>query len=197
MQQLSSSPELMGWEDYDDYINNELDNNESILSMEELLNYRFTARGLSEELGFSKSEINKSLNRCISVNLAKINRNTKRPEVNKKAFMEFIQYGLRYVFPVKPAEITRGIPTTFSAPILKSKLLSAGDFKMVWPDSRGKDMGQSVTPLYKSIPYAVRKDGELYAYLALLDAIRMGNARESNFALKLFKEKLFNESINI
>lgn len=167
------------------------------LIAEEDFRYLFTTRGLASELGLSKSEVNKSLTRCLAVNLAKINRVTKKPEVNKKAFFEFIQYGLRYVFPVKPAEITRGIPTTFSAPVLNKKLLSAGDLKMVWPDSRGKEMGQAISPIYKSVPFAVRKDSELYSYLALLDAIRIGNVRESNLALKIFSEKLFNESKHV
>lgn len=52
-------------------------------------------------------------------------------------------------------------------------------------------MGQAIEPLYKSVPFAVRRDNELYAYLALLDAIRMGNARESNLAIKMLKERLF------
>jgi len=205
-----SNPELTGWIDggvinklfnEDNLIfsdeEQQLNKIELVFNAEEDFKHLFTVRGLSNALGISKSEISKSLNRCLAVHLVKINRINKRPEVNKKAFFEFIQYGLRYVFPVKPAEITRGIPTTFSAPVLNKKLLSAGDLKMVWPDSRGKEMGQSISPIYKSVPFAVRKDSELYSYLALLDAIRIGNVRESNLALKILREKLFNESKHV
>jgi len=49
-------------------------------------------------------------------------------------------------------------------------------------------MGQSVLPLFSSVPFAVRRDKLLYEYLALIDAIRLGNAREVNLA-KLQLEK--------
>ncbi|HHF3263873.1 hypothetical protein [Vibrio alginolyticus] len=185
-----TNSKLTGWLDESE-LDTELNHIDAIIESSGFYDHLFTLRGLSEELGFSKSEISKSLKRCIDVKLAKINRLTGRPEVNKRAFDEFITHGFKYVFPVKPSQVTRGIPTTFSAPVLQSKLLSAGDLKMVWPDPRGKDMGQAIEPLYKSVPFAVRRDGELYAYLALLDAIRMGNARESNLAIKMLKERLF------
>ncbi|HHC6535666.1 hypothetical protein VVYB158_11975 [Vibrio vulnificus CladeA-yb158] len=181
---------LTGWLDESE-LDAELNRIDAMFKSSDCYDRLFTLRGLSEELGISKSEISKSLKRCIDVKLAKINRLTGRPEANRRAFDEFITYGFKYVFPVKPAQVTRGIPTTFSAPVLQNKLLSAGDLKMVWPDPRGKDMGQAIEPLYKSVPFAVRRDSELYAYLALLDAIRIGNARESNLAIKMLKEKLF------
>lgn len=184
-----AKPELNGWLDEKiKSIDEQLDVIDDVGVAEEKLSYLFTVRGLSEELGFSRSEVSNALKRCIDVNLAKINRINMKPEVNKKALFNFIQHGLRYVFPVKPAEVTRGIPTTFSAPVLQEKLLSAGELQMVWPDPRGKEMGQAVKPLYQSVPHAVRRDKALYAYLALLDAIRMGNARESNLALNILKE---------
>ncbi|MBF4336322.1 hypothetical protein [Vibrio anguillarum] len=186
----NTSSNLVGWLDESE-LDTELNHIDAIFESSDSYERLFTLRGLSEDLGISKSEISKSLKRCIDVKLAKINRLTGRPEANKRAFDEFITHGFKYVFPVKSAQVTRGIPTTFSAPVLQSKLLSGGDLKMVWPDPRGKDMGQAIEPLYKSVPLAVRRDSEVYAYLALLDAIRIGNARESNLAIKMFKERLF------
>lgn len=179
-----------GWEVDIDAVTALLNHNDIVLESVDNYEYLFTSRGLSEQLGISKSEISNSLKRCVNVQLAKINRFTGKPEANRKALIEFINHGLKYVFPVKPAEITRGIPTTFSAPVLEEKLLSAGNLKMVWPDPRGKEMGQAIEPLYKTVPFAVKKDPELYSYLALLDAIRMGNARESNLASKILTERL-------
>jgi hypothetical protein len=97
---------------------------------------------------------------------------------------------LRYVFPVKPAEIVRGIPTSFSAPVLQDKLMSGGDLIHVWPDAYGNRKGQSITPLFKTVPGAVKKDPRLYEYLALIDAIRLGNAREANLANEILREKV-------
>ncbi len=91
------------------------------------------------------------------------------------------------MFPAKPGEITRGIATGLAAPVLQGKIMTAGEFVPVWPDARGNTKGQAVEPLFKSVPYAVRKDPQLYALLALTDAIRFGQAREHKYAA----EKLF------
>lgn len=149
----------------------------------------YSARGLAASLGLSKSEANASLNRSISVGMALIDRNSGIPKVNKKALLDFVEYGLKYVFSAKLSQLARGIPTAFSAPPLKEELLSAGEFGYVWPDAEGEEMGQSVTPLFHSVPEAVRKDPLLYEYLALADAVRLGNPRESKLAIKLLKER--------
>jgi len=51
-------------------------------------------------------------------------------------------------------------------------------------------MGQSLQPLYKTVPKAAAEDPTLYGYLALVDAIRVGGARESSVAIKLLKNEL-------
>lgn len=150
----------------------------------------YTARGLAEELGVGKTEINNSINRSISVGLIKRDRKTNHPRTNIKALREFIVYGLKYVFPARPSEITRGIPTAFAAPVLEGQLMTAGEMIYVWPDAKGKNKGQSVTPLFNSVPYAVKRDSRLYAYLALVDAIRLGSPREAQFAEQLLTESL-------
>ena len=68
--------------------------------------------------------------------------------------------------------------------------MSGGDLIHVWPDAYGNRKGQSVTPLFKTVPGAVKKDHSLYEYLALIDAIRLGNAREANLANKILREKV-------
>ncbi|GLS32603.1 hypothetical protein GCM10007937_43130 [Mesorhizobium albiziae] len=84
----------------------------------------------------------------------------------------------------------RGIPTAFAAPVLKNALISAGSYIYVWPYASGHDMGQSVTPLFKSVPESVQKDDRLYEYLALADAIRLGNQREAGLAAERLSEGL-------
>lgn len=151
---------------------------------------RYSARGLAAELGISKTEVNASINRSIAVGMAIHDRNNNQPKANRKAILEFISHGLKYVFPAKPAEIARGVPTAFAAPVLKSELLSAGEFIYVWPEAKGQEKGQSIKPLFKSVPMAVKKDPRLYEYLALIDAIRLGNPRESKIAVRILEERL-------
>lgn len=150
----------------------------------------YTARALEELTGISKSQVSLSMRRCVDVGLIRFDRKLDVPRVNRKALFEFVVYGLKYVFPAKPAEITRGIATAFAAPVLNEVLISGGELVPVWPDARGHTKGQAVEPIYKSVVFAVRKDPALYAMLALVDAIRIGMPREVNLAKELLKQHL-------
>jgi len=112
------------------------------------------------------------------------------PRVHTKALYNLIVHGVKYVFPVKPGEITRGTATAFAAPVLKDKLMSAGELVLIWPDAKGSIKGQAVEPIFKSAVYAALKDAEMYALLALVDAIRIGQPREANLAGGLLKKRL-------
>jgi len=150
----------------------------------------YTARGLAEELGGGKSEVNNAIKRCIAIGLVNLDRKTKRPQVNLKVLREFITHGVKYVFPVRAAELTRGLPTSFAAPVLQGQLMTAGESVLVWPDAESSTKGQAVAPLFKSVPHAVKRDPLLYEYLALVDAIRLGSPREAGLAEKLLQERL-------
>src|SRR5690606_7440347 len=126
----------------------------------------------------SKTEVNASINRSLASGIAARDRDTGRAKPSRRSLQNFIVHGLKFVFPAKPGAMQRGIPTAFAAPVLKTALISAGSYIYVWPYASGRDMGQSVTPLFKSVPEAVQKDDRLYEYLALADAIRLGNQRE-------------------
>lgn len=150
----------------------------------------FSMRALEDSTGISKSEVSGALKRCYDVGLAKPERKTGTPRANTKALYEFIVYGLKYVFPARPGAMVRGIPTAHAAPVLAGKLLSGGEFICVWEDAHGKSQGQAVPPLFRTVPKAVRQDADLYAMLALVDAIRLGAEREAGVARELLAEYL-------
>lgn len=109
-------------------------------------NESYSVRALQASLGISKTEVASALKRCQQIGLLRVDPSTLRPQVNSKALLGFVEHGLRYVFPVKPAEMVRGIPTSFSAPVLQGKLMSGGDLIHVWPDAYGTRKGQSIAP---------------------------------------------------
>lgn len=150
----------------------------------------YTARGLEMVTGISKTQVNLSLTRVIEIGLAFRDHKNDTPRVNARALFEFIAYGVRYVFPAKKGEVTRGIGTAFSAPMLRNHLISAGELDLVWPDAYGRSRGQAVEPLFKSCPHAVRADPVLYELLALTDAIRIGQPRERKLATELLEKRL-------
>lgn len=136
---------------------------------------------LAAALGISQSEVSKSLNRSKYAGLLDISG--KR--VMRTALLDFLQHGIRYVFPLKPGPVVRGIPTSHSASPLKEQIQSTEEY--VWPYGKGTVRGHSIIPLYASVPDAVLKDKKLYELLALVDALRVGRAREKELAIKELK----------
>lgn len=150
----------------------------------------YSVRGLEAALGISKTEVSASIKRSLASGIAIKDRKSGRPKPNRRQLREFIAHGLRFVFPARPGPMQRGMPTAFAAPVLREALHSAGSLISVWPYARGEEMGQSVEPLFKTVPQAAERDERLYAYLALIDAIRLGNQREANLASDMLKARL-------
>ncbi|WP_176597225.1 hypothetical protein [Sphingobium sp. 15-1] len=149
----------------------------------------FALRSLESALGISKTEISASLQRSIAATLAI--KSNDRPKVNRRNLTEFVQHGLKYVFPAKPGAPQRGIATGFAAaPMPEGQLVSSGADIYVWPHAEGSQRGSSITPLFKSVPEAALIDQRLYEFLALVDAIRLGNQREANLAQDRFEERM-------
>lgn len=135
------------------------------------------------ELGMSQSEISHGLERLKRSRLLGHKR-----DVQRHAFLEFLIFGLQYVYPAKMGHETRGIATAHSAKPLSAQIKS--DQKYVWPDSDGDTRGQSISPLYESAPFAAKKDSKLYELLALVDSVRIGKAREQELARKELKKRV-------
>lgn len=148
----------------------------------------FALRNLEGALGISKTEIGASLRRSVAAALAI--RSANRPKVNRRNLTEFVQHGLKYVFPAKAGAPQRGVATGFAAPMLEGQLVSSGADIHIWPHAEGTQRGLSITPLFKSVPDAALKDERLYELLALVDAIRLGNQREANLAQDRFAQRL-------
>jgi len=138
----------------------------------------WSVRSLAASTGIGKNEVSAALRRCIDVALVRRERDGRRLRVNARALLDLADHCLRYVFPTRPGPLVRGIPTGFAAPVLADAILSAGEIVIVWPYARGDRLGQAIEPLYRSVPDAVQRDPDLYAMLALVDSLRLGNPRE-------------------
>lgn len=132
---------------------------------------------IAKELGISPSEVSEALERC---RIARLTDNLKQ-RVNVLALKEFMIHGLKYVFPVQPGAKVRGMVTAISAPPMNSKIVAGKDV-YVWPDAKGNIRGETITPLYRTVPEAARADAVLYALLAIADVFRIGRAREVEIA---------------
>ena len=141
---------------------------------------------LAADLAMSTSEIHAGIKRAVTARLMDAQRG--RPLI--KSLEEFLIHGVKYAFPPDHGGLTRGIPTGYSAPPLRDMISQPNEPPPVWPDPEGNTRGHEFSPLYKSVPKAVKKDNALYELLAIVDAIRDGRAREREIAIKELKLRL-------
>ena len=108
----------------------------------------------------------------------------------RENLLEFLNHGVRYVFPATPGPTVRGVPTARSAPALAGRFPESPEAPLVWPWPAGDTRGQSIEPLYRTAPRAALADGRLYTVLALVDAARCGAVRERDLAGRLLEEAI-------
>jgi DNA-binding Lrp family transcriptional regulator len=133
---------------------------------------------LGKSLGISASEVHAAVGRLTEAGLADLD--SKR--IRRAKLRDFIVHGVPYAFPAKAKEITRGMPTAWAAPVMAGRIVRSDQSLPVWPDPDGKVRGVAVKPLYGSVVRAATNDSALYDLLALVDALRLGRARERNIA---------------
>jgi hypothetical protein len=139
---------------------------------------------LAHELSMSPSEVHAAIQRAIQGGLLDAQRHPIR-----RVLLDFILYGTRIVFYPERGPLTRGMPTAHAAPPLNQEIMG-DELPPVWPDPNGTARGEALKPLYPSVPAAVRNDPQLYELLALVDAIRIGRARERKLAEQHLRQRL-------
>ena len=145
---------------------------------------RWFVKDVAYDLGISQSEVSESLNRSKIAGL--LSADKKR--LMKSNLLDFLEHGMRYVYPIEPGAIQRGIPTAHSAPPLNKFISSRESY--VWPWSKGEARGQAIEPLHPGVPGACAKDAFLYELLALVDALRLGRIREKQRAIKELRARI-------
>lgn len=151
---------------------------------------------LALELGMSASEVNAGLKRLEQSGLVIRTGVSVRGiaiTVAKEAAREFLLYALKYLFPAKRGEPTRGMLAAYAAGSFPKKLAHAGDLPPVWPDPAGESRGFAFKPLYSSVPFAAKQDKKLYDLLAIADVLRSGSARDIKVARDLLNRELDNK----
>lgn len=146
----------------------------------------WTFERIAAELDLSPSAVHRSLDRADRAGL--YDRRQKR--VNGIALLEFLAHGVKYVFPAIRQGEARGLPTAWAAPPLAGRLSFSRENVPVWPYALGKVRGIALEPLHSVVPEAASQDRQLGEALALVDAIRIGNARERALAVEELAHRL-------
>jgi hypothetical protein len=153
---------------------------------------QFTHSKAASSILISQSEFSSSLRRLEKCGLF----NTKKNSVHSLTLLNFALYGIPVVFPVQRGTNIFGMPTAWSAFPLNTVVLQSAE-TCVWPFANvgalrveGTTKGVSVLPIHKSMPEAAVNDQKLYQLLTLLDAMRLGKAREKEIAFTFLKKEL-------
>lgn len=143
-----------------------------------------TFRQLSAKVGLSLGEVHKAVKRLELGRLVLFEQRS----VNRSDMLEFLVSGVPYAFPARLGAPSRGIPTAFSAPPLASEF---GEGEMVvWPAHNGRSRGLALTPLSPAVSTIWQDNPDLYQALTLVDALRVGRARERKLAREYLTQAL-------
>lgn len=111
---------------------------------------------------------------------------------NTRRLLEFLIHGVPNVFPGRLGPVARGIPTAHSGPDLRNELVF--DMEIVWPSAEGDVRGHTLVPLVPGAVQTAAGNPELYRLLCLVDALRVGRARERKMAASLLRDRLGNRT---
>lgn len=146
-------------------------------------------------LCMSVSEVNAGTKRLILSKLVGPSFDVKNRLVLlpiRAACEECLVHGVKYFCPPRMGGYSRGIATSYAAPIFEECIVPGKDPIPVWPYAEGDKRGIALEPLYRSVPQSVMQypDPLFYDLLVLIDAVRAGQNRERNIAVKLLKERI-------
>src|SRR5260370_41089737 len=90
---------------------------QDVLVLVKLLSYEGRRPPMAQmgvELSISSSEVHAALKRLTRSRLVSNDASGNRPLL--QAVEEFLVHGVKYVFPARRGEVTRGLPTSYAAP---------------------------------------------------------------------------------
>ena len=137
-------------------------------------------RDVADAIGISKSAVALSLRRLAGVGLLKGDGAARR--INRVAVRSLLEHSLRWIAPGTIGNWELGLPTAHAAGVLSAGLVGDAD-PLVIPLHHGPMRGRAVTPIHPRAPQAAGKDPKLHNLLAIVDALRVGRARDREAAL--------------
>ncbi len=143
-----------------------------------------TYAALAAATGISQGEVHNAVRRLRGARLVLADV----AQVHRPALLEFLGAGVQYAFPADAGAESRGVPTSHSAGVLGGAYSTAEP--LVWPSVEGRVRGASVVPLYDGAAATAVRNPALYELLALVDAVRLGRARERTRAKQVLRERI-------
>jgi hypothetical protein len=146
----------------------------------------WTYLSLSGEVFMSVGEAHNSVDRCRCSGLFLPSREVSLPQLR-----DLLLVAIPRIFYATRGSATRGLPTSVHAAPLRGRFdVARGSLPVVWPSEDGPRSGESLRPIYPSVPAACRRDPLVHELLALADVMRVGSVAERERAVELLDERL-------
>jgi hypothetical protein len=146
-----------------------------------------SVRDLAGDLGISKSAVALSLKHLDDLELTKGEPPNRC--VNKLAARDLLENAARWIAPAKVGDWELGLPTAHSEPHLAARFRGDAD-PVVLPLPHGPLRGRAIPPLHPQAPAAAARDPRLHRLLAIVDALRIGRARDREIAASELRQCL-------
>jgi hypothetical protein len=144
-------------------------------------------REIAEEIGFDLAGTQRAVRRLRDAGLY----SWERERVYTGPAEELLLHGVKFFFPAKWGSEARGVPTSWAAEPIISRLDAGPQAPPVWPDPQGEIRGIALDPIHRIAPGAAYRDEGLRRRLALLDALRSGEGpRVAGIASALMRQEL-------
>ena len=148
---------------------------------------------LAGSLSISASEAHAATERCKSAGVLGTPRG--KLTIAKRRFFELCTVTAPQVFYAVRGPVESGVPTSIYAEPLKG--VFPPDLKrvvpLIWPYESGATTGESLLPIYPTVPRAVQHDEMLHKLLALIDVVRVGESKERRMAIDLLDKLILGE----
>jgi hypothetical protein len=154
----------------------------------------WTFASLAASLGMSTSEVFNTVGRARAAGL--LSPTTVKPIVVRPQLLSLATSSVRDVFFARRGALASGVPTGTSATCLQGLFPGPGrGVAQVWPCPSAKRVvtGESILPLYPSVPLACQRDARLYRLMALVDVVRVGDPVEQRLAVDLLRKAILRD----
>jgi hypothetical protein len=152
----------------------------------------WSVRSLAHDLHLPQAAVQRSLARLDATPAY----DAARRRVSPSAVSDLLRFAIPFVAPARLGAPTRGMPTAWATPPLSDRLAGIDELPPVWPAADGDVRGLSVDPLHSAAVALARSDPWMYEMLALVDGVRLGDARIRGLSQELLGERLATQASN-
>ena len=149
-------------------------------------------RRLAGSLSISVGETHAAIERSKAAGVLGTPRG--RLNVGRRKFFELVSVAMPQVYYAVRGSVETGVPTAMHAEPLRGVFSKDGrPIPLVWPYGLGSVKGESLLPLYPTVPRAVEHDPALHRLLALVDVVRVGDAKDRKLATDLLERMILGD----